>query len=168
MHVPVKLSGRNRSVTTYALLDCGASTIFLNRTFVERHQVTTIPLPRPVPLWNADDSVNAIGMVTHEAELTLSMGDHSEVIRAAIADIGRDDLIIGIDWLRHHNPSIDWQQGNLAFMRCPSDCGRAADVMELKEKSVKERSDRRAQVKSRRSRSIKDAGGSRQIGRAHV
>ena len=147
MHVPVKLTGQHRSATIDALLDCGASTIFLNRAFVERHQVTTTPLPKPVPLRNADDTANAIGMVTHEAELTLTIGDHSERIRAAIADIGRDDLIIGIDWLRHHNPSIDWQLGNLEFTRCPSDCGRATGVMERKDGV--ERSDRRVHSKPR-------------------
>lgn len=58
------------------------------------------------------------------------MGNHSEEVRAAIANIGRDDLIIGIDWLRHHNPSIDWQLGTVDFLRCPVECGRAQRVTE--------------------------------------
>jgi hypothetical protein len=34
-----------------------------------------------------------------------------------------DQVILGYSWLRHHNPNIDWNTGNLLFNRCPSQCG---------------------------------------------
>ena len=91
---------------TQAMVDSGANTIFLNNSFVRHHQVKTEPLPKPVRLTNADRSANAIGMITEEAVLHLMVGEHTEKIRVAVASIGHNDLIIVIDWLRFHNPSI--------------------------------------------------------------
>ena len=121
--IPVRLTGRNRSIVTQAMVDSGANTIFLSDEFVRRNQVHTEPLPKPVRLTNADGSANAIGMITHEADLRMTVGDHTECVRAAVASIGHDDLIIGVDWLRYHNPSIDWTRGRLEFDRCPPECG---------------------------------------------
>ncbi|KAJ3897644.1 hypothetical protein F5879DRAFT_777165, partial [Lentinula edodes] len=30
---------------------------------------------------------------------------------------------LGIDWLRYHNPSIDWKESTLTFECCPDKCG---------------------------------------------
>lgn len=79
------------------MVDSGASTIFLNKKFVEDNDVVTTELPKPIPLRNADNTANAIGQITHEAHLTLKIGEHEEEIVAAIADIGDDDLILGVD-----------------------------------------------------------------------
>ena len=160
--IPVRLTGRNRSLMTQAMVDSGANTIFLNDSFVRRHHVKTEPLPKPVRLTNADGSANAIGMITEEAVLHLTVGEHTEKIRAAVASIGHDDLIIGIDWLRFHNPSIDWTRGTMEFDRCPPECGGApGEVMETGPWSVEP-----AVYKTggwRRSRGRRDWGGSRRV-----
>ncbi|KAJ8581515.1 hypothetical protein M405DRAFT_716338, partial [Rhizopogon salebrosus TDB-379] len=31
-------------------------------------------------------------------------------------------IIIGFDWLRKHNPLVDWRTGHIVFNRCPSPC----------------------------------------------
>ena len=122
MNLPIILQGQNRSAATSAMLDSGASTIFINSAFVKKHNVTTARLDAAIPLRNADGSQNAIGHITHEARLLMTMGDHSEEIVAAVANTGDDDIILGIDWLRHHNPEIDWEEGLVHFTRCPSSC----------------------------------------------
>ena len=33
-----------------------------------------------------------------------------------------------MDWLKDHNPSIDWAQGKLSFDRCPDSCGYTAEL----------------------------------------
>ncbi|KAG2085771.1 uncharacterized protein F5147DRAFT_549049, partial [Suillus discolor] len=66
-------------------------------------------LLRPIPVKNIDGSLNAAGLMTHFAELGLKIGDHVEDKAAfMVTDLGSDDIIIGIDWLRYHNPEIDW------------------------------------------------------------
>lgn len=115
LNLPVILMGQSQSATTRAMLDSGASTIFLSEAFVRCHNVITTRLPSPIPLRNADGSCNAIGEITKEAHLTMRVGTHQEKIVAAIANTGEDDLILGIDWLRHHNPEINWEMGDVHF-----------------------------------------------------
>ncbi len=31
---------------------------------------------------------------------------------------------MGIPWLRHHNPEIDWKTGEVKMTRCPEECGK--------------------------------------------
>ena len=113
MHILVQISGQNQSIVTHAMVDSGASTTFLSRRFVETHHVTTTPLSHPITLTNADGSRNSIGAVTESAQIGLTVGIHSEGIYAMVADIGDEDLIIGVDWLRYHNPEINWQSGEV-------------------------------------------------------
>ncbi|KAG2344272.1 hypothetical protein BDR05DRAFT_834921, partial [Suillus weaverae] len=61
---------------------------------------------------NIDSLPNATGSMTHFAELGLKTGDHVEDKAAfMITDLGSDNVIISIDWLRYHNPEIDWNAG---------------------------------------------------------
>ena len=63
--IPVTLIGRNRQKEVTAMVDSGASTIFLSKDFVERNRVKTIPLPKTIPLYNIDGSWNKMGDITH-------------------------------------------------------------------------------------------------------
>src|SRR5258708_2146910 len=66
------------SVTTSALLDSGATGMFINRDFVWRHQLETTPLPQPVLLCNVDGSTNEHGSITEEVHALLRFRQHSE------------------------------------------------------------------------------------------
>src|SRR5260370_8978126 len=59
------------SITTSALLDSGATGMFINRDFVQRHQLETTPLPQPVLLRNVDGSTNEHGSITEEVHALL-------------------------------------------------------------------------------------------------
>ena len=45
-----------------------------------------------------------------------------------VTDIGKEDVIIGLDWLREHNPDIDWECGSLRLSRCPASCPAHRDA----------------------------------------
>ena len=85
----VTLNGQNHKATIKALLDSGASTIFLHSHFVKQHKVTTYPLATPIPLHNADNSRNAIGMVSKCADLGMLIQDHAETVTAYVAEFGK-------------------------------------------------------------------------------
>ena len=48
--------------------------------------------------------------------------DHIEKIDFAITGLGSKTAFIGHDWLKRHNPTIDWRKAVLLFDRCPKDC----------------------------------------------
>ena len=121
-HVPISLRAGNRVVTTDALLDSGASTVFINRHFVDQHSLPTYLFRHPIPLYNIDGSINKAGSITHYVDFVLEIGDHKHHQIMAITDIDDQDVIIGIDWLRKHNPNIDWKNGTVTLSRCPPTC----------------------------------------------
>ena len=119
---PVTISDGKTTLKAKAMLDSGASSIFINESFVRKHGIRTQELEHPIMLRNADNSTNAIGYITREASLRFEVNGHVEELRAAVANIGDDEVIVGIDWLRHHNPQIDWTLDEVSFTRCPPKC----------------------------------------------
>lgn len=49
-------------------------------------------------------------------------GDHEEQVHLSVTDLGEDDLILGLPWLRKHNPNVNWARGRMLLNRCPLKC----------------------------------------------
>ncbi|ETW82831.1 hypothetical protein HETIRDRAFT_54795, partial [Heterobasidion irregulare TC 32-1] len=39
-----------------------------------------------------------------------------------ISNLGKDNLILETDWLKYHDPSIEWRQYEVNFDQCPQNC----------------------------------------------
>jgi len=37
----------------------------------------------------------------------------------AVSRLGKQSLILGYDWLKDHNPKVDWEKGKVKMTRCP-------------------------------------------------
>jgi len=73
--------------------------------------------------------MNKNRVMRHAAILRMGMRvdqDHWETVEAAITNIGDIEIILGTDWLRAHNPSIDWGAKTITFDRCPPHCHPSA------------------------------------------
>jgi hypothetical protein len=119
-YVPITLQGTHRSKSIEAMLDSGAQGCFMHLHFVKENNVTTIALKKPIGLGNIDGSPNQSGSITHYAILKVLVDGHLTQSLFHIADIGSEDAILGIDWLRRHNPSVDWSTDSISFPLCPS------------------------------------------------
>ena len=73
------------------------------------------------------------GPVTKEVRLRMTIGDHHEIISLDIANIGDNDVILGIPWLKKHNPHIIWSTHKISF---PEEASRKGNPL-LKESSKK-------------------------------
>ena len=60
---------------------------------------------------------------TENAVIRLSMGDHHENVTLGVIDLDDKPIFLGIDWLKCHNPIINWTEGFVQFDRCPRTCG---------------------------------------------
>jgi len=49
----------------------------------------------------------------------MTIQDHIEEINFAVSDIGNSDVYIGHDWLKQHNPTVDWINSRIFMNRCP-------------------------------------------------
>ena len=96
--------------------------MFVDRKFVQEHKLETSLLPQPIPVQNIDGSTNENGSITEEAHIILRFGDHMEQACLAVANLGRQLVIIGHSWLHHHNPEVDWVTHKVLMSWCPPSC----------------------------------------------
>jgi hypothetical protein len=40
----------------------------------------------------------------------------------AVTSLGKQDVILGLTWLREHNPKIDWETAEVKMSQCPNHC----------------------------------------------
>ncbi len=59
-----------------------------------------------------NDLVCLIFRGTHKTEpLTLIIGDHHELVCFHLYSSTQHSLVLGLPWLKEHNPHIDWSTG---------------------------------------------------------
>ena len=105
------------------LLDCGASGLgYLHHSWVIRNNIPTKTLPYPIPVYNADGTLNKSGSITHTCDLIVTINDHVKTLTFAVTNTGSSNAILGLSWLRFHNPLVNWRTGNICFTNCPSAC----------------------------------------------
>src|SRR5260221_9429354 len=90
------------------LLDSRATGMFINRSFVQKHQLETTLLPQPILVCNVNGSPNENGSVTEEVHITLCFRHHSKRAHLAVANLRQQMVIIGHSWLTLHNLEVDW------------------------------------------------------------
>lgn len=113
---------KGKKVQIVALVDSGANTTFISKKVVKTNNLETIKLAKPYGLINADGTKNKGGIVTHYLNALIEIGSHKSTSKLIVADIGDNDVILGFTFLREHNPSIDWRNGDWLFDRCPETC----------------------------------------------
>src|ERR1700683_623308 len=109
--------------TTKALLDCGATDSFIDKGAIEKYGLTVTKLSDPIPVYNADGGCNKLGDIDRYVELEMIFSDHKELMTLYATSLGKDSIFIGHDWLKKHNPDIDWTTGEVNMTRCPKTCG---------------------------------------------
>jgi len=105
-----------------ALLDCGATGSFIDRDFVHSKGINTWTLSHNIPVFNVDGSPNKAGQISEVVDIVFCYKTHSERIFLAVSRLGKQSLILGYDWLKDHNPRIDWEKGEVEMTRCPLCC----------------------------------------------
>ena len=105
-----------------ALLDCRATRSLIDRDFVHLKGMNTQTLSHNIPVFNVDGSPNEAGQISEVVDIVLRYKTHSERMLLAISGLGKQSLILGYDWLKDHNPKIDWEKEEVKMTRCPLCC----------------------------------------------
>ncbi len=99
-----------------ALLDSGSSHCFVDEVFAKKNKLVLSKLPSIILLWVFDGS--AWNSISHKTNipLTFSTGKtHQREFYITKLDKGYS-VVLGYDWLVHHNPSIDWAETKVVFL----------------------------------------------------
>ena len=101
--------------------------MIINTTFAQKNKLTLQTLKHPLPVKNVDSSSNKAGPIRFTTIQTICIETpdkqfHEEHSEFYVTAVGTHDLILGTDWLKAHNPELDWTTSRLAFTRCPPSC----------------------------------------------
>jgi len=97
----------HEEVAVKALLDSGATGLFMNTTFAKEKGFKMEKLKKPLLVRNVDETVNAGGAITHQVECNMFFKGHMERARMDVCNLGKMELILGMLWLTAYNPEID-------------------------------------------------------------
>ena len=95
--VPITLQGLNRSTVTAAMIDSGATGLFLDTQYVKQHCMFKKCLPHLIKLYNIDGFTNHAGQITHSVCLMTEV-DRSlpQLLQYLVTDLGTEDIIFGL------------------------------------------------------------------------
>ena len=112
LHAPLlKLSGSIHSRPATVLIDSGATTNFIDASFVQRHSIQTEPLAQVQTITLGDNSKRKASQCT--PPLQVQLGKHSERISFVVVPLAGCGAVLGMPWLQVHNPSVHWSDQSL-------------------------------------------------------
>jgi len=86
----------HKGVAVRALLDSGATGLFIDITFVQEKGFKMEKLKKPLLVRNIDGTVNAEGAITHQVECNMFFKGHVERARIDICNLGKTEVILGM------------------------------------------------------------------------
>jgi len=101
------------------LLDCRATGSLIDRDFVCSKEMNIWILSHNILVFNVDSSPNEAEQISKVVDVVLRYKTHSERMLLAVSGLGKQSLILGYDWLKDHNPRIDWEKGEVEMTHCP-------------------------------------------------
>ena len=107
LRVEIESTETQRKQGVRALVDCGATGLFIDGEYVSSNRIPTRKLSRPIPVFNVDGTANESGSITEVVDLLLRYETHSERALFSVTGLGKQNLILGHTWLYDHNPEAN-------------------------------------------------------------
>ena len=107
MQIEVEKIDTHKGVSVKALLDSGATGLFMSKKCAERGGFKLIKLEKPIIVQNVDGTGNSGGSITYKVEVNLYFKGHVERMRMDVCDLEKIKVILGMPWLQVHNLEID-------------------------------------------------------------
>ena len=114
MHEPlIKFAGTINGHSAVFLLDSEASGNFISSNFIKANKLATNTSKRGQSVTLADGSKQLSDQNVSQAQVTIDRF-RNHVSFSVLPLSTSYDAILGMPWLRRHNPNIDWLQRSVA------------------------------------------------------
>lgn len=100
-----------RAAKARALIDLGATGMFVDESWVRRQGWEPEEVTTKVPVYNINRTTNKGGTIKYTVELLICYEEHQERAVFMVTHLGGTNVILGHPWLKRHNPQIDWAKG---------------------------------------------------------
>ena len=152
-------------ITVEALLDSGATELIMSSEFAKKQGFKLKKLERPMQVRNMDGSFNRESLIENTVEVNIYYKGYTERTEIDVIGGQKWSVILGMPWLAHHNPEIDWKTGEVKMTRCPEECGRQWRPVQgklgwekQKEEEAKEEAEKRKEEREREKKKKQKKG----------
>ena len=113
--ISAKHNQNNTIIETPALIDSGAGGTFIDQNYVRKVRYKLMELQTLVKAYNMDRTENKKGTIKNYVNLQFSINGKEFQERFYVTGLGKQKAILGLPWLKKHNPEINWQTGKLEW-----------------------------------------------------
>jgi len=107
-----------------ALLDSGVTRLVISLEFRKRKGFKSKKIENPIYMRNVDETFNKERPVENTVEVNIYYQGHRERMEIDMIRGQKWNVILGMPWLAHHNPKIDWKIEEVKMTRYPEECRR--------------------------------------------
>uniref|UniRef100_A0A8C6XVG6 ribonuclease H n=1 Tax=Naja naja TaxID=35670 RepID=A0A8C6XVG6_NAJNA len=112
----VFLSNQSKGIQAHALVDSGATTNFMDQVFVAHFKVPLDPVDPLMRVETIDGRELIAGPIKFTIQpLRLTIGAHEEAIRFYVTADLHFPMVLGMAWLRTHDPQVAWSWNAISF-----------------------------------------------------
>lgn len=113
VNIDILFSQHKVKVRAQAMIDSGATGIFIDQDFCRKHGITTFKRKRPIrlTLFNGSDA----GYITRQAKATLVINKEEQELVFEVTRLSTYPIVLGLPWLRKFNPIINWMEEEVLF-----------------------------------------------------
>ena len=128
--IPVLLN----SICAHTLIDSNAQSSLISKSFSFFNHFPETPLKKPIPIHSIDGKPLSNGFISHTVLTNCCIQEHTKYKTCGIVEMNCD-LVLSIDWLQQHNPSIDWESNGISFSCCSTNSviPKSGDTLTLNE-----------------------------------
>ena len=92
LRVEIESTDNQRKYGVHALVDSGATGLFIDQEYIKSNKIPTTKLPQPIPVFNVDGTANMEGSISEVAECKGTVG--SEVDNSSETEGVRLELLL--------------------------------------------------------------------------
>ena len=149
-------------ITVEALLDSRAIGLVMSSEFARKQGFKLKKLEKLMQVINVDESFNKEGPIENTVEVNIYYKGHTERTEIDVIGGQKWSVILGMPWLEHYNPEIDWKTREVKMTRCLEECGRQWRPVQgksgwekQKEEEAKEEAERKREEKKKKKKQKK-------------
>lgn len=109
----LKFKGKLNAQLATGLVDSGASGQFISRKFVESYGFKISTTVSPMVTLADGSQQKANGFV---CKVSLIIDGYQDKLDFIVTELEGCDFILGMPWLKHYNPQVDWRGQTLSFL----------------------------------------------------
>ena len=109
-------------ITVEALLDSGAMELVISLEFMKKQEFKLKKIERPIYVRTMDSLLNKKEPIEYTVKVNIYYQEHRERMEIDVIEGQKWSVILGMLWLAHHNPKIDWKTEEVKMTRCPEEC----------------------------------------------